>query len=67
MGNSNYLVVVTSESVTRPVHCFVRNKTTTSCVIGTNLIGTSGASATSGSPVNHPVNVVIYDADIDNI
>jgi len=67
MGNTNYLVVVTSESVTRPIHCFVRNKTTTSCVIGTNLIGTNGASATSGSPANHPVNVVIYDADIDNI
>ena len=63
LAGSNYLVVVTSEDVTREYHTYVRGKTTTQCIIGTKLLTTSG----TGADTNAPVNVVIYDANIDTI
>ena len=63
LASTNYLVVVTSEDVTREYHTYTRSKGTTSVIIGTNLLTGGG----TGAAVNAPVNVVIYDANIDTI
>ena len=63
LSSTNYLVVITSEDISREYHTYTRNKTTTSCIVGTNLL-TSGGTGTAS---NAPVNVVIYDANIDTV
>lgn len=63
MSSTNYLVVVTSEDVTREYHTYTRSKGTTSVIIGTNLLTSGG----TGASVNAQVNVVIYDANINTI
>ncbi len=59
MSSTNYLIVITSEDISQEYHTYTRNKTTTSCIVATNIIG--------GAAINSPVNVVIYDAKINNI
>lgn len=59
MSNTNYLVVITSEDISQEYHTYTRNKTTTSCIIATNTL--------AGVATGAPVNVVIYDANINNI
>ena len=63
MGSTNYLVVVTSEDITREYHTYTRGKTTTSVIVGTKLLTTGG----TGNDVAAPVNIVIYDANINTI
>ena len=63
MSSTNYMVVVTSEDVTREYHCYTRGKTTTSVIVGTKLLTSGG----TGADVNAPVNIVIYDANINTI
>jgi hypothetical protein len=61
LSGTNYLVCLTTESSTTAFHTYVRLKTTTSCIIGTNNI------TNPNIPAATLVNVVIYDVGLNTI
>ena len=60
LSGTNYVIQLTCDSITQPVHCYARNKQTTSVIIGTKTM-------TGGDLPAQELDYVIYDTSLSAI
>jgi len=60
LSGTNYVIQLTCDSITQPVHCYARNKQTTSVIIGTKTMAGADLPA-------QELDYVIYDTSLSAI